>query len=109
MQARDARLHHRALTGLPQRLLDFLLRFCDRLLDASRMDTAIHDEGGQGQSRHLAPDRIERREDDGFRRVINDDVHAGQGFERADVPSFTADDAAFDIIGGQRDDGHGRL
>ena len=50
------------------------------------------------------PDRITA-----FGRVVDDEVDAGEVLEGADVAALAADDAALHVVGGQLDDGHGRL
>jgi hypothetical protein len=61
------------------------------------------------QARDLASDRIETRHDNRIRSVVDDDVHSRGQFERADVPSLTADDAALHLVVRQRHRGHGRF
>jgi hypothetical protein len=85
------------------------LRLFDDVLDAARVDAAVGDELLEGDARRLAADRVEAGEDDGLGRVVDDDVDAGRLLERADVPPLAADDAALHLVGGQRDDGDGRL
>src|SRR5436305_830036 len=58
------------------------------------MDPAVLDQLRQGDARHLAPDPVERRQDDGLRRVVDDEVDARQVLERADVATLTTDDAS---------------
>src|SRR5580704_8358602 len=40
---------------------------------------------------------------DRLRSVVDDDVDAGGGLDRADIASFAADDAALHLVVGQRD------
>ena len=61
------------------------------------------------QPRDLAPEAVERREHDGVRRVVDDEVDAGEMLERADVATLAADDAPLHVVGRELDDGHGRL
>src|SRR6185437_13064883 len=56
-----------------------------------------------------AADAVERREDDGARRVVDDDVDTGQVLERPDVAALTPDDPAFHVVGRQLDERHGGL
>ncbi len=57
----------------------------------------------------LAANGVEARQDDGLGRVVDDQVHPGDGLERADVPALAADDPALHVLARQREDGHGRL
>ena len=59
--------------------------------------------------RDLAPDAVERREHDRLRRVVDDDVDAGQVLERADVAALAADDPALHVVGRELDQRDGRL
>ena len=56
------------------------------------------------QAGDLAADAVEAGEDDGVRRVVDDDVDAGEVLERADVAAFAADDAALHVVGRELDD-----
>ena len=42
-------------------------------------------------------------------RVVDDEVHAGQGLQGADVAALTADDPALHLVVGQGDHRHGGL
>ena len=57
----------------------------------------------------LAAQRVERREYDRVRRVVDDEVDAGEVLERADVPALAADDPPLEIVRGELDDGDRRL
>ena len=60
-------------------------------------------------ARDLAAERVEARQDDGARRVVDDQVDAGGLLEGADVPPLAADDAALHVVAGQVDDRDGGL
>ena len=109
MQAVDARVERRLLAGLLDAEVDFALRFLDHFLDACRMDAAVLDELFERDARDLAAHRIEARQDDGFRRIVDDEVDARQRLERADVAALAADDAALHLIVRQCHDRHRRL
>ena len=57
----------------------------------------------------LAPHAVEAGQDHRVRRVVDDEVDAGEVLERADVAPLAADDAALHVVGGQLDDGDRRL
>ena len=59
--------------------------------------------------RDLAADAVERREHDRLRRVVDDEVDAGQVLERADVAALAADDPALHVVGGKLDERDRRL
>ena len=63
----------------------------------------------QRQTGHLAANRIKRGDDNGLGRVVDDQIDARRGFERANVAAFAADDAALHILVGQVDHGNGGL
>ena len=73
------------------------------------MDAAILDELLECDARNLAAHRIEARQDDSLRRVVDDEVDARQRLERADVAALAADDAALHLVVRQRNDRNGRL
>ena len=69
------------------------------------MDAAVGHELLEREPRDLAADRVEAGDDDGVRRVVDDDVDAGGELERADVAPLAADDAPLHLVVRQR---HGR-
>ena len=73
------------------------------------MNAAIGDQPLDRLARDFAAERIEAREDDRARRVVDDQLDAGRGFERADVAPLAADDASLEIVARQIDDRDGRL
>ncbi|MCG3141819.1 MAG: hypothetical protein HDKAJFGB_03148 [Anaerolineae bacterium] len=66
------------------------------------MNASIADEFVQRDARHFAANRIVRRNDDGFGRIVHDQIHARQHFNRANVAALFADDAPFHFIARQR-------
>ena len=71
------------------------------LLDVGGMDAAVGDELLQSQPGDLPADGLEAGDGDGLRRVVDDQVHAGQGLQGADVAALAADDAALHLVIGQ--------
>jgi hypothetical protein len=73
----------------------------------------IRHELEEGDAGDLATQRVERRERDGLRRLVDDEVHAGRGLQGADVASLLADDPALHLLRGDRHAGlrqlHGRV
>ena len=63
----------------------------------------------QCDARDLAANRVVARDYDRLRRVVDDDIDAGGGLDRADVAAFAADDAALHLVVGQRDYRDGAL
>ena len=102
-------LEDRLLARLANVILELGLREVVHLLDPRRMDAAVLDQLLERRPGHLAPEAVEGREDDGLRRVVDDEVDAGEVLERADVAALAADDPALHVVRGQLDDGHGRL
>src|SRR5579862_36252 len=103
------RLEDRLLAGLPHDLFQLRLRLVVRLLDPRRMDPAVLDELRQRQARDLAAEPVEGRQHNRVRRVIDDEVDAGEVLERADVATLAADDAALHVVGRDLDHGDRRL
>jgi hypothetical protein len=102
-------LEDRLLARLVDVVLDLRLRTVVHLLDARGMDAPVLDELGERELRDLAAHAVERGEDDGLGRVVDDEVDAGEILEGADVPALAADDAALHVVGGQLDERDGRL
>ena len=80
-----------------------------QLLNAGGMNAAVLDQSLQGQAGNLSAHRVKGADGDGFRRVVNDQFNAGNGFNGADVAPLTADDAAFHLVIGQCHNGDGGL
>src|SRR5436305_2845022 len=105
----DVRLEHRLLTDLSDPVLDLRPRLVVGLLDARRMDPAVLQERLERQPSDLATDAVESGQNHRTRRVVDDEVDAGEGLERADVASLAADDPALQVVRVERHRGHGRL
>ncbi len=109
VQAGDAGLEGRLLTGGFHLLLDLLAAALHALLDAPGVDAAVGDELLEGHAGDLAAHGVEAGEHDGLGRVVHDEVNAGGLLEGADVAALAADDAALHVVARQRDHGDGAL
>ena len=105
MEAGDAGLEHRLLAFFPDPVLDIAARLDHHLLDASRMDPAVDQQMVERHSCHLAADRVESAQDDGFGCVVDDQVDPGRVLERSNVAPFATDDAPLHLV---TRDGHHR-
>ena len=105
----QAKVKHRGFAGFFADLVDFLLGLAHDFFDARGMDSTVGDQRTDRQARDFAAYRVEARDGDGFGGVIDDDVDAGGGFERADVATFATDEAALQVVGRQLHHGHGAL
>ena len=103
------RLEHRLLAGLHDVLLELGLRLVVHLLDPRGMDAAVLDQAVERHARDFAAQRVERREHDGVRSVVDDEVDAREVLERADVPALAADDSALEVVRSELHHRHGRL
>ena len=73
------------------------------------MDAAVRDQPFDCLAGDLAAERIEAREDDGAGRVVDDQLDARGGLERADVAALAPDDAPLHVVARQVHDRDGRL
>ena len=105
-QARHARLVGGGLAGLADDQVDLGLRLGDDLLDPAGVDPAVADQLRQGDPGDLAANRVEARQHDRLRRVVDDQVDAGRLLEGPDVAPLAADDPALHLVVRQVDDGH---
>ncbi len=103
------RLEDGLLPGLHDVLLELRLRLVVHLLDPRRVYAPVLDELVERQSSDLAAERVERRQHHRMRGVVDDEVDAREVLERADVPTFAADDAALEVVRCELDDRHRRL
>ena len=109
VQRPDVRLEHRLLADLDDPVLDLRARLVVRLLDSRRMDAPVLEQLLERQSRDFASDPVEAGEDHSARRVVDDEVDAGEHLQRADVAPLAPDDAALQVVRLQRDHRHRRL
>ena len=109
MQPMNARIERRLLSGLLDALVDFAFRLVHHFLDTGRMNAPVRNQLFESDTRDFAANRIEAGQNNRFRRIVNNQVNAGQGFQRADVAAFAADNAPLHLVVRQRDDGNGRL
>ena len=109
MESVDSEVDGGALPDLDDLLLDLFLDLRHDLLDACGVDAAVGYELVECQSRDFAAHGVESREDDGFGGIVDDDLDAGCGFQRADVAAFATDDAALDLVALDVEDGYGIL
>ena len=61
-----------------------------QLLNAGGVNAAVLDQSLQGQAGNLSAHRVKGADGDGFRRVVDDQVDAGQGLQGADVAAHAA-------------------
>src|SRR5690242_8939144 len=104
-----ADLENRLLTGLADALLDLLFRLADQFLDASRVNPSVRNESLEGNAGDLAANGTVTRDNDGFRRIIDDQVDSGRGLDRPDVPTFPADDASLHVVAREMHHGNAAL
>ena len=97
------------LSGLLDDGLDLGFGLSVGLLDAGRMDAAVGDELGQGETRDLSAHTVEPAQDDRLGGVVDDEIDAGDTLEGTDVAALAADDSALHVVRRQGDDRHGRL
>ena len=109
MNAVDAGLEGSTLAFALDDLLNLTASLVNHFLNASRMNTTVNDQLFEGQTCDLTANRIERGQGDSFGRIVDDEVYAGKGFQRADIASLSADNAALHLVVRQRNDRNGRL
>jgi hypothetical protein len=78
----------------------------DDFLDAPGVDSAVAHELREREAGDLPANRIEARDDDGLRGVVDDQVDAGGLLEGPDVAALAADDPALHLVVREVDDGH---
>ena len=103
---------HSCFKGCPfALLLDGLLHLpaglVHHIVDMGGLNPSVRDELFQRNSGDFPADRIKAGEGNGLRSIVDDQVHAGLGLQRPDIPAFPADDPSFHLIVGQRHHGNG--
>src|SRR3954447_14235703 len=98
VQALDVRIERGLLARLDDVALQLGLRLVVGLLDSCRVDAAVGQQLLQGHAGDLAADAVEAGQDHRVRRVVDDEVDAGEVLEGADVAALAADDAALHVV-----------
>ena len=62
------------------------------------MDTAVHHQLVQGQTGHLAADRVKSTQKNGVRGVVHHNFNSRSSLQGPDVTALPADDAALDFV-----------
>jgi hypothetical protein len=106
---RQPELVERLVGRLAHGALDLGLRLGHHLFDARRVDAPVGHQLLERQPRHLAPHRVEARDDDGLGRVVDDEVDAGRLLQGANVAPLAADDAPLHFVVRQVHRGDGAL
>ena len=109
MNAVDAGLEGSTLAFALDDLLHLAASLVNHFLNAGRMDTTVNDQLFECQTCDFTANRIERGQGDRLGRIVDDEVYAGKGFQRADVASLAADNAALHLVVRQRNNRNGRL
>ena len=104
-----AGFEHSLFAGFSDLVFDFFFCLLNAFFNARGVDTAVGDELFNGQTGDFTAYRIKSRNDDGFRRIINDEINARRRFKGADIAALAADDAALHIVIGQIDNGNCRF
>ncbi len=71
------------------------------------MDTPVGNELMEREARNFPTDGVESGEDYSLRCVVNNDFYSCSSFEGADVSAFTTDDASFDFVRVNLENGNG--
>ena len=65
------------------------------------MNTSVHNELLQSDSCNLSADGIEAGKNDGFRCIVDNEIHTGHGLKGTDISSLATDDTTFHLIIGK--------
>jgi hypothetical protein len=68
------------------------------------VDATVRDQAFERQPGDLATHSVEARKRHGRRGLVDDDVHAGELLQRADVASVATDDAPLHLVAGKLDE-----
>ena len=82
----------------------FHFSFClfHHFFNFGRVDSAVRNEFFQSDTGNFTPNLIKTGKCNGFRCIIDNQVHAGEGFQCPDVSALSADDTTFHFIVRQR-------
>src|SRR5215213_8496024 len=102
VQALHIRLVGDALTLLAHDLLDLLLSLRNHFLNARRMDASVLEQLIQGHTSNLAPHWVVTGKGHGLRRIVDNNIDAGNLLEGADIAALAADDPALELFAWER-------
>jgi hypothetical protein len=101
MQAVDIGLEYGPLALRLDGRIHLPLGFFHHFLDAGGVDAAVDDKLFQRQARDFAADGVETGDGNGLRSVVDNEIHAGQGLQRADIAALAADNAPLHLALGR--------
>ena len=107
VQVMNAGFQHGAFAFGFDCCIDFALSFGNHFLDSGRVNPPVLNQLFKGKPCNFTANGIKTGYGNGFRCVINNQIAPGKSFDAADVTSFTADDAAFHLIVGERNNRNG--
>ena len=109
MDAVDAGFNDGALAFLLNGLLHFPAGLFHHFLNAGGVDAAVGNQAFQGNPGNLTAHRLKAGQGNGFRRVVDNQINAGESFNGANIPAFPANNPALHFIVGQRHHGDCRF
>ena len=98
MQAVDTKVDGGTLTRLDNLVLQLLLHLGNDLLDTCGMDTSVGYQLMECQTASLAANGVEGRDNDGLRRVVDDDFNTTSSLQGTDVTPLASDDTTLHIV-----------
>ncbi len=101
VEVEDLTLHGRLFAFFFNNSVDFFLCFFDEFFDFCRLNAAVGNQIFERKLGRYSAHRIERREGNRVRRVINDDFNSGSALKGLDVSPFLADNFPLNLVGGQ--------
>ena len=102
VQAVDVGLQYSPFPFCLDDLFHLAFGLLHHLLDAGRVDAAVGDEPFQCDAGDFPTDGVIAGDGDGLRRVVDDQLCSGEGFQSADIAAFPTDDPALHLVIGQR-------
>ena len=102
----DTEVDAGAFTGLVDFLFDLFLGLGDHLFDTGGVDTAVGNQFFERTAGYFAAHGVEAGKEDGVWGIVDDDVHAGEVLKGTDVTTLASDDATFDVVVLDGEDGY---
>lgn len=98
MQTMYTKVDGSALTCLNNLIVELFLNLSHNLLDACRMYTSVSYKLMQGKSANLTANWVECRDNNSFRSVVNNNLHASCSLKSTYVSTLTTDDTSLHLI-----------
>ena len=107
MNAVNTALEHRVFARFFDKSVNFFFDLIDHFFDACGVNSSVLNKFFKGDTRDFASYGVEARKRNDVGGIVDDKVNARRTFKRADIATYSTDNAPFHFIVGERDNRNG--